>query len=113
MNSMKKFPDFFKMGQIRVEYGASYAVNASKNEKIGVCRGGAHRKREDHARKQRPRKRNESGAAVSSSAARDRAALAESTERDRASRTESPERKHTPDAKKRSTQNPPANEYGA
>lgn len=122
MNSMKKFPDFFKMGKIRVEYGASYAENASKNEKIGVCRGGAHRKWEDHARKQRPRKRctlswrgkrNESGAAVSSSAARDRAALAESTERDRASRTESPESKHTPDAKKLSTPNPPANEYGA
>lgn len=36
MNSMKKFPDFFKMGKIRVEYGASYAENASKNEKIGV-----------------------------------------------------------------------------
>lgn len=51
MNSMKKFPDFFKMGKIRVEYGASYAENASKNEKIGVCRGGARRKREDHARK--------------------------------------------------------------
>ena len=122
MNSMKKFPDFFKMGQIRVEYGASYAENASKKEKIGVCRGGAHRKREDHARKQRPRKqctlsgrgkRNERGAAAESSAARDRAALAESTERDRASRTESPERKHTPDAKKLSTHNPPANEYGA
>lgn len=122
MNSMKKFPDFFKMGKIRVEYGASYAENASKNEKIGVCRGGAHRKREDHARKQRPRKqctlsgrgkRNERGAAAESSAARDRAALAESTERDRASRTESPERKHTPDAKKLSTQNPPANEYDA
>ena len=109
MNSMKKFPDFFKMGKIRVEYGASYAENASKNEKIGVCRGGAHRKWEDPARKQRPRKRcmlsergkrNESGAAVSSSAARDRAALAESTERDRASRTESPESKHTPGVKK-------------
>ena len=55
----------------------------------------------------------ESGAAAESSAARDRAALAESTERDRASRTESPESKHTPDAKKRSTPNPPANEYGA
>lgn len=117
---MKKFPDFFKMGKIRVEYGASYAENASKNEKIGVCRGGARRKREDHARKQRPRKRctlswrgkrNESGAAVSSSAARDRAALAKSTERDRASRTESPESKHTPDAKKRSTPNPPENEW--
>ena len=108
------------MGKIRVEYGASYAENASKNEKIGVCRGGARRKREDHARKQRPRKRctlswrgkrNESGAAVSSSAARDRAALAKSTERDRASRTESPESKHTPDAKKRSTPNPPENEW--
>ena len=119
---MKNFPDFFKMGQVRVEYGASYAENASKNEKIGVCRGGARRKREDHARKQRPRKRctlsgrgkrNESGAAASSGAARDRTALAKNTERDRASRTESPERKHTPDAKKRSTPNTPANEYGA
>lgn len=47
MNSMKKFPDFFKMGKIRVEYGASYAENASKNEKIGAvaCRFDPARKR--------------------------------------------------------------------
>ena len=111
MNSMKKFPDFFKMGQIRVDYGASDADNAADQRRKPVCDG-----------QQRPRKqctlsgrgkRNERGAAAESSAARDRAALAESTERDRASRTESPERKHTPEAKKLSTQNPPANEYGA
>lgn len=36
MNSMKKFPDFLKMGKIQVEYGASAAENTSKNEKFGV-----------------------------------------------------------------------------
>ncbi len=110
MNSMKKFPDFFKMGKIRVEYGASYAGKMHQKTKKSAFVGEAHyRKREDHARKQRPRKqctlsgrgkRNERGAAAESSAARDHAALAESTERDRASRTESPESKHTPGVKK-------------
>lgn len=56
MNSMKKFPDFFKMGQIRVEYGASYAENASKNEKIGVCRGRSARKKVRSCKKAVPAK---------------------------------------------------------
>ena len=53
---MKNFPDFFKMGKIRVEYGASYAENASKNEKIGVYRGRGARKKVRSCKKAVPAK---------------------------------------------------------
>lgn len=53
---MKKFPDFFKMGQIRVEYGASYAENASKNEKNRRLSGRRSQKKGRSCKKAAPAK---------------------------------------------------------